>query len=206
LKAAPDPLHAGKAGLHVSRANIRMVIKDTPSGYGLVSRLFHWLMALAIFAMFGLGWWMVGLDYYSAYYHSAPDLHRSVGILLLIMLALRIVWRLMNIKPDDAELTPLERRASRIVHLGFYPLLLALMLSGYFISTPEGRAIDVFGLFSVPSLIQQKGLADTAGFVHRWVAYAVMAVAAVHAIAALKHHFNGGSRILTRMWSGPPAP
>jgi cytochrome b561 len=183
-----------------------MVIKDTPTGYGLVSRLFHWLMAIAIFAMFGLGWWMVRLDYYSPYYHSAPDLHRSAGILLTIALLFRIVWRLSNIKPDDSELTAFERLGSRIVHIGFYPLLLALMLSGYFISTPDGRAIDVFSLFSVPSIIQQKGLADTAGLVHRVLAYTVMAVAAVHAIAALKHHFSSDSTILTRMWSGPPAP
>ena len=183
-----------------------MVIKDTASGYGLVSRLFHWLMAIAIFAMFGLGWWMVGLDYYSPHYHRAPDIHRSVGIVLLIALVMRSFWRLTNVKPEDAELTPLERKASWIVHAGFYPLLLVLMLSGYFISTPDGRAIDVFGLFSVPSLIQQKGLADTAGFVHRVLAYVVMAVAGVHTIAALKHHFGGKSTILTRMWSGPPAP
>jgi cytochrome b561 len=186
------------------RTDVRMVIKDTPAGYGLVSRLFHWLMAIAIFALFGLGWWMVGLDYYSPYYHSAPDLHRSAGVLLLVALLLRGVWRLMNVKPSDAELTPFERMASRIVHAGFYPLLLALMLSGYFISTPDGRGIDVFGLFSVPSIVQQKGLADLAGLTHRMLAYTVMAVAAVHAIAALKHHFSTGSTILTRMWFGPP--
>ena len=82
-----------------------MPIKDTPAGYGLVSRLFHWLMAAAIVALFALGWWMVGLDYYSPYYNSAPDLHRSAGILLLIALIARIGWRLINVKPDDAELT-----------------------------------------------------------------------------------------------------
>jgi cytochrome b561 len=183
-----------------------MVIKDMPNGYGLVSRLFHWLMAVAIFAMFALGWWMVRLDYYSPYYHGAPDLHRSAGILLLIALLLRGIWRLMNVKPGDAELTPFERTASRIVHLGFYPLLLALMLSGYFISTPEGRSIDVFGLFSVPSIIQQKGLADLAGLVHRVLAYTVIVVAGVHTFAALKHHLSTDSTILTRMWSGPPVP
>ena len=181
-----------------------MVIKDTAAGYGVVSRLFHWLMALAIFALFALGWWMVGLDYYSPYYHSAPDLHRGAGIIVLIALVFRMIWRGFNTTPAENELTLLERRASRAVHLGFYPLLLALMLSGYFISTPDGRAIDVFGWFQVPSLIQEKGLADTAGFAHRWLAYAVMAVAGVHTVAALKHHFWERGATLTRMWSGPP--
>jgi cytochrome b561 len=183
-----------------------MLLKDTVEGYGLVSRLFHWLMALVFFALFALGWWMVGLDYYSPYYHRAPDLHRGAGILLLIALLFRIVWRIMNIKPADPELSPLERRAAHAVHLAFYPLLLLLMISGYFISTPDGRAIDVFGLFQVPSLIQEKGLSDTAGLAHRWFAYFVIAVAAVHTVAALKHHFADRNKVLTRMCSGPQKP
>lgn len=163
----------------------------------------HWLMAAAIFAMFGLGWWMTDLDYYSPYYTSAPNLHRSVGIVLLAALVLRFGWRVSNIKPDDAELSPFERKASHLVHWGFYPLLLALMISGYFISTPDGRPIDVFGLFSVPSLVKQKGLEDTAGYIHWALAYFVIALAVVHAAAALKHHVKDKSSILTRMWSGP---
>ena len=49
-----------------------MHIRDTTTGYGLVTRLVHWLMALAIFFLFALGIWMVGLEYYSPYYTSAP--------------------------------------------------------------------------------------------------------------------------------------
>jgi cytochrome b561 len=162
-------------------------------------------MAVAILALFGLGYWMVGLEYYSPYYKSAPDLHRSAGMLLLIALVLRFVWRIANVRPDDSELTPLERRASHIVHWGFYPLLLVLMVSGYLISTPDGRPIEVFGLFNVPSIIQEKGLEDTAGLVHEWLAYLTIAVAAVHAAGAMKHHVIDRSHILTRMWSGPPS-
>lgn len=182
-----------------------MIVKDTPAGYGIVSRLFHWLMAIAIFGLFGLGWWMVGLDYYSPYYVSAPDFHRAAGIILFIALLARIVWRVMNTKPDDAELTPLERKASWVVHWGFYPLLIALSISGYLIATPDGRPIDVFGWFSVPSIIQQKGLEDTAGLVHWVLAYTVMVLAVVHTIGALKHHLVDKHTTLKRMWSGPPA-
>lgn len=183
-----------------------MIIKDTSSGFGLVSRLFHWLMALAIFALFALGVWMVDLDYYSPYYKSAPDLHRGVGILLTIALAARFAWRVANVKPDDSELSPFERRISPLVHWGFYPLLLALMISGYLMSTADGRAIDVLGLFEVPSLGPDKGREDVAGFAHWVLAYAVIAVAALHTVAALKHHFADKSSILTRMWSGPRVP
>ncbi len=66
-----------------------MYIRDTLQGYGIVSRLFHWSMAIAIIGMFALGVWMVTLDYYSPYYNAAPNFHRSLGILLLIALLVR---------------------------------------------------------------------------------------------------------------------
>lgn len=181
-----------------------MQIRDTLHGYGIVTRLFHWLMALGIFFLFGLGYWMVGLDYYSPYYISAPNLHRSLGLLLLAALLVRWVWRLASVHPDDSELSSFERRSAKIVHEGFYPLMLALMVSGYFISTSDGRPVDMFGLFQVPSLIVEKNLADTAGRIHEILAYITVGVALVHAAAALKHHFIDKSSILARMWFGPP--
>jgi cytochrome b561 len=99
----------------------------------------------------------VRLDYYSPYYNSAPDFHRSLGNLLLLALLVQWLWRAANPQPTDAVLSPLEQRAFYIVHWGFYVLLLALMVSGYLISTPDGRAIDVFGWFSVPSFVQMRG-------------------------------------------------
>jgi cytochrome b561 len=179
-----------------------MPLKNTASGYGLVSRLFHWIMALAIFVVFGIGIWMVGLDYQSPYYRLGPDIHRSVGMLLAVALVFRWVWRLANVAPDDDELTPFERRASHVVHLLFYPLLAAVMISGYLISSAGGQAVDVFDWFSVPAVMKQPGLETPAGFVHRWLAYGAAALALVHTIAALKHHFVEKSRVLTRMWTG----
>jgi cytochrome b561 len=157
-------------------------------------------MAVAIFALFALGLWMVGLDYYSPYYKSAPDLHRSVGILMFAVLLLRILWRLANVKPDRAPLTRLERHFSRVIHAAFYVLLVALMLSGYLISTADGRSIEVFSWFSVRSLGKSEGLEDAAGIVHEWVAYAVVALAAVHAAAALKHRIFDRDKMSNRMW------
>ena len=180
-----------------------MLIRDTSEGYGLVSRLFHWLMAVVIVAMFILGVWMVGLDYYSPYYNSAPDIHRSVGMILLFALILRWLWRISNPKPTDEDLSPLERTASFAVHWGFYVLLFALLVSGYLISTADGDPISVFGWFDVPSVVQARGLETPAGKIHRILAYATIALAVVHSLAALKHHFFDKSTVLTRMWSGP---
>jgi cytochrome b561 len=182
-----------------------MLIRDTTAGYGLLTRLAHWIMAVGIIGMFVLGLWMVTLSYYSPYYRTAPDIHRSVGILLMILLVARFGWRLVNPKPDESELSPFERAASRVVHWGFYPLLFALMVSGYLISTADGRPIEVFDWFSVPALVHRKGMEEPAGEVHEILAYLTIAVVIVHTAASLKHHFIDRSHILTRMWSGPPS-
>ena len=181
-----------------------MQIRDSELGYGLASRLMHWVMAAGIVTLFALGWWMVGLDYYSPYYTIAPYIHKSAGILLLIMLVARFFWRLTNVRPADTDLSPLERRVSPLVHWGFYALMFALMASGYLIPTAKGQPIDVFGLFSVPALVTGDNQEDAAGFVHEVLAYAIMTLAVVHTAAALKHHFHDKTSILTRMWSGPP--
>lgn len=179
-----------------------MTLKDTNESYGAVTRALHWFMAIAIFAMFGLGVWMVGLDYYSPYYTSAPDLHRSAGMILLVLLAVRFLWRVFNAKPSLDMLSPFERQAAHLVHWGFYVLLAALSVSGYLISTLDGRAIDVFGWVTVPSLFEYKGGESTAGVAHKYLAYATMAVALLHTIAALKHHLVDRDAMLVRMWFG----
>jgi len=182
-----------------------MQIGDSRAGYGLVTRLTHWTMALAIPALFALGLWMVTLNYYSPYYRIAPDIHRSVGMLLLFLLVLRFAWRLANPKPDDAELSAFESVAARAVHWGFYPLLFAVMVSGYLISSADGRPVEVFNWFGVPALLHWKGLEEPAGKVHEILAWATMILVVLHAAASLKHHFIDHSSILKRMWSGPPS-
>ena len=52
----------------------------------------HWIVALTVYAMFGLGLWMVTLSYYDGWYHQAPELHKSIGILLMMTLVIRVIW------------------------------------------------------------------------------------------------------------------
>lgn len=179
-----------------------MTLRNRSSGYGAVSRVLHWLMALAIPAMFALGLWMRSLDYYSPYYQSAPALHKSIGLVLLALLVFRFIWRQFNVEPDSSYLSRFERFASAVVHFGLYGLLLALSISGYLISTADGRPIEVFGVISVSATLQLPHQEDIAGLAHEWLAYVVIGLSAVHALAALKHHFINRDRTLGRMWSG----
>lgn len=180
-----------------------MRLTDSTSTYGIVTWLLHWVMFVAMLVVFGLGLWMVDLDYYSPWYTAAPDIHRSVGMLLLFALVFRFAWRIMNTKPSQDELSAWERAASHVVHWGFYPLLFGLLISGYLISTADGKPISVFGWFDVPATLTGPGQESTSGTIHMILAWAAMALVAIHALAAIKHHVWDKSHVLTRMWSGP---
>ncbi len=73
-----------------------MQLRNSPSRYGVVSIILHWGVALAVFGLFGLGLWMVGLDYYSPWRKAGPDLHKSIGLVLLAVMLLRVVWRFIS--------------------------------------------------------------------------------------------------------------
>lgn len=176
--------------------------RNTSARYGLVSVLLHWLVALAVFGLFGLGFWMVGLSYYDPWRQSAPDLHKSIGIVLFAVMLLRVLWRVLN--PTPAALSshgPLTRLASKLGHGALYLGLFGVMISGYLISTADGRGIDVFGLFSVPAALtgipQQE---DIAGAIHEYLAWSLVIFAVLHGLAALKHHFIDRDSTLLRMF------
>ena len=86
------------------------------------------------------------------------------------------------------------------VHLLLYLLLFAIVISGYLISTADGRAIDVFGLFQVPAYpLGLEGQEDIAGAVHWYLALTLMGLTGLHAAGAVKHHFIDKDETLKRM-------
>lgn len=178
-----------------------MRIRNTRANYGLVTIVVHWLVALAVFGLFGLGFWMVDLSYYDDWYRRGPDIHRSVGILLLMLMVFRVVWRAVDVSPDPLpNHTRREIVSANAAHHLLYVLIFVAMVSGYLISTADGSSISVFGWFEVPSVTGQiKGMEDTAGTVHYWSTWAIVGLAAIHAAGALKHHLLDRDRTLRRM-------
>lgn len=173
--------------------------KNTSNGYGWVAISLHGLVALTAFGLFGLGLWMVELTYYDTWYRQAPAIHKGMGILLFLVLSGRILWRWRNPRPT-AQGSPVEQVLAAITHVLLYALLLALMLAGYLISTADGSAIDVFGLFSVPALVSDlPNQEDIAGRVHEWLAWGLMVLVGLHALAALKHQLIDRDGTLLRM-------
>lgn len=177
------------------------MLKNSSTHYGLMAILLHWLVALVVIALFVSGLWMTELDYYDAWYQRAPEWHKGIGILLFITMLLRLVWRWIDALPKpEANHTAWERRMARIAHVSMLVLIFATLIAGYLISTADGHAIDVLGLFSVPATLSGiDNQEDIAGEVHEILAFILIGVATLHALAALKHHFIDRDRTLKRM-------
>lgn len=174
---------------------------NSKTDFGLLSIALHWVMAIAVFGLFGLGLFMVDLDYYSPWYNRAPHLHESFGILFGLLLFARLGLRLLNAPPTPL-ISPgsIEARLARIFHYGLLLLMLAMLISGYLISSAGNRDIPVFTWFDLPALTDSfDNQEDLAGRWHRWLGWTLIVFSGLHTVAALKHHFVDRDATLMRM-------
>ncbi len=177
-----------------------MMWKDSSSHYGLISIFLHWFMAALIIGLFSLGIYMTDLSYYDAWYNKAPDIHRSIGVLVGMLLMIRLFWRQINIHPRPLGAS-WEKSLSRLAHYLFYILLLVIVISGYLISTADGQPVFVFDWFQLPATVTGlENQADKAGVVHEYSAYLTILLALFHALASLKHHYINMDSTLVRMF------
>lgn len=175
--------------------------RNTKNRYGTIALTLHWLAALTVYGLFALGLWMVSLGYYDIWYHKAPEIHKGIGVFLFCAMIFRVIWRWISPPPPALpHHTKVVRGVSTLAHILLYLLVFSIMISGYLISTADGKSINIFGWFELPALVSGgAGQADTAGRIHLWLAYTVVALSALHALAALKHHFIDKDATLKRM-------
>ena len=176
-------------------------LQDSKDRFGWFTILFHWVTTLAIFGLFALGLYMVELNYYDALYKTLPHIHKSVAVLIAILLIVGLIWKPFQTRPDAIVThSRFVRIGSSIAHWSLYTLIGATSIAGYLISTAEGASISVFDWFSVPasvtSIPEQE---DLTGKVHKYLAYALVGIGSLHGIMALKHHFIDRDSTLRRM-------
>jgi len=182
------------------------MIKNTKQRYGIVAMLFHWLSAVIIIFMFGLGIYMMDLSYGHPYEKTSLDLHQSLGLSFFILWSMRIIWKIINTSPKLDEATTLfkkvENFSAHFVHAILYILMFVMLFSGYLLAITDGAgySFTFWGWFEVPSLGEIfEERADTAGLIHEFVSWALVGLASIHALAALKHHFFDKDDTLKKM-------
>jgi cytochrome b561 len=177
-----------------------MPITSPPARYTLVAQLFHWVIAALIVAQFALAWTAEDLPL-GMHKLALFARHKSFGMTVLMLAVLRLLWRFKHPPPElPAGMTPLERGLARATHLAFYAFLFAMPITGWLMSSAKNYSVSWFGLFTWPNLISQNDA--TFQFLkstHDYLSDALFAVAVLHILAALKHHFWNKDDVMLRM-------
>lgn len=178
-----------------------IMFRNTTVKYGLVSKLLHWIIAWLIIGLIGLGWWMVGLNYYDKWYYQGLELHRVIGIIAFFMATLFLLWKIISPSPAlQTSLGVYEKRTAHTVHLILLVGMFVMPVTGYVISISSGSGFTFFNLFYVPALIPiSESIRDLAITLHYYFAYGAAAIVVLHAAAALKHQFIDKKGTLKRM-------
>ena len=160
-------------------------------------------MALVVFIALGLGITIANIGW-GPLKNQLYDLHRSFGTLVLVLVALRIVWRLYSRPPALPDtVAPWQRLAAHLAHFGLYVCLIAMPLLGWIGTSLYGAKITVFGLFVLPPIVaKDRPNSEWVLELHAWLGMAFAALIVMHIAAALVHHFVHKDDVLKRMLPG----
>lgn len=178
----------------------------------------HWLMAVLLLSMLTFGFLMSRLadtaattgDYSATLFglsiFDAYQLHKSFGVLLFALVLLRGAVRSVTRPVRHAGLAPFEARASSLVHLALYVLMLSLPLTGWLLASSSmlGLPTIVFGVFHLPHPVAPDAALERAfGWLHFLGGSALTGLAALHIGAALKHQLVNRDTVLSSMLPAP---
>jgi len=176
------------------------MLKNTSAAYGLVAKSFHWILFIMLTIAVIAGNTIDSLPKGQEKLEFIGT-HKAFGVLILTLVLLRLLWKLINVKPDHVEgVSSTQSFLSDAMHWGLYLLMLAQPLSGLLMSQAAGYPVKVFGLGTVPTFIEKSK--DLGGIFHEaheivWILL-VIAVTG-HVAAALHHHFIAKNETLKRM-------
>lgn len=169
-------------------------------GYGPIAKLIHWLIALLVLSQFVISLLMPEIGP-GATPATLTNLHFSLGTLIVLLMAMRLVHRLFNPVPPDVADSPVwERWAAHSTHYAFYFLLLISPFLGWASASAHKLPVTLFGLLALPELAAPRARwALTAGDIHGLLMWVLLALIGLHAAAALYHHFIRRDGVLRRM-------
>lgn len=194
---------------------------STTTRYTKTAVILHWLIAIAIFSMFALGWFMEGLPKEGAkqtaydlfnfgiYTWQLADaatprtfyfnLHKSIGVTILGLIVIRVLWRVTHKPPALlASYKVWERKLATGVHHLLYLIMIALPVSGVIMATYSKYGIKWFGYPLIKGL-DNNAARESFKEIHELIGIVILVMLILHIAGALKHHFVDKDDTLKRM-------
>lgn len=145
----------------------------------IVKEVCCWAIAIIYVLLLVLGWYMVGLTFFDRWYHDSLTIHKSLGMILLFLVFVRVLWIIFSSKlVKFLARIPLRSRYYRIL---FYFFMVVINITGYLISTSAGDPVEIFGLVNFPAFVALKNRAlEAAVSIHYYLAYFSVVLIFVH--------------------------
>ncbi len=176
-----------------------MTTRDTPTAYGTVSRLNHWIGALFVLLLLGIG----------LYFGDMPrgpektywrQLHIAVGTISIVFLLFRVFWRMRSTSPLALPQKPAMQAFSRLVHVLMLAAIVVMVVSGPLIQWTGGRPFGIFDLLQIPSPLAKSEIwHERLEVLHGWTAWVLIYLIGFHLLGVIKHQFIDRDNILARM-------
>jgi cytochrome b561 len=186
-----------------------MQLLNSQSRYGAIAQFLHWaVVALVVLA------WVLGVtgddEPHGSGLSTGLFVHITAGLSVIALTIARLLWRLRDPSPPPERTLYGEWAfagwmglGAKLAHLLLYGLLIAVPAAGIALQFARGESLPIFGIVDIASpWLRDRALKETLGEVHELLAHSLMAVAALHAAAALVHHWVFGDRTLIRMLPG----
>ena len=172
--------------------------------YGTGARIFHWLVVILLVVQIPAGIAMIAPGLAQEKIDALYVVHKGLGAILLLVIVLRILWRITHRAPAmPAHWPPLEKTIAERTHVTIYVVLLVLAVSGYVHVVGGGFPIELLDRLGIPPLIpKMEGVAVIASLVHRYGSFLLIGLVAVHVAEVLRHALVEKDGELRRMW--PP--
>lgn len=176
-----------------------MPLKNTPERFGAIAKTFHWVLAILVLMVLMIGYQMEKLEgeerIFVIFYH------KSWGVLVLILMSLRLMWRFVSPRPGRlATVKPWEDSLASLVHFMLYAAVLAMPITGWIMSSAGEYPVSFFGLFTLPQIVPKNPeLMQAARSSHGIIAMMILGLLFLHFSGAAKHHVIDRDNTLRRM-------
>jgi len=186
-----------------------MHLFNSPTRYGVIAQCLHWAAVALVVLAWTLG--VLGDEFPEGASRAlALYVHTSAGLLVIALTVLRLLWRLVDPSPPAARtdfgdwlFADWIGLGAKLAHFALYLLLVAVPVAGIILQFARGDSLSIFGFVDVASpWVRDKAFAEGVKEVHEVLAHFLLAVAGLHAAAALIHHWVFGDRTLVRMLPG----